>query len=358
MRAIAILRKILMLGAIALLLCTGNVQAQSADPSAPEAPQASPASKESSDSLASRLAGQPGTVGEALMNFASKFQSFRTGMTAGATTLSGALRTESDKIAFGLGVITLTLAFLQFAATSDAVAAWTGVFETLLTLGIFAAIYGGYESFGPGIFEWFKFLAAKITGTDASNPTLVLASLAGGFLDSFQKLLAASKWYEVLGVAIAGFLLVLAFIACALTALVYMFFNALGEIQVAVGIVLGPLAVALGFSDYTRRFFNSWLDFMISGSMYTVVAAIMSKLVVSAFKATVIDVQSIGTASMAGAAYALFASGFILLVALEIPKIAGAIFGGGGGVSGGGFLRMAGKGAWNLGAKLANRAKS
>ena len=44
------------------------------------------------------------------------------------------------------------------------------------------------------------------------------------------------------------------------------------------GIVLGPIAIALGFSCYTRNYFMKWLDWMISAGMYVVMVAILIKL--------------------------------------------------------------------------------
>ena len=144
-----------------------------------------------------------------------------------------------------------------------------------------------------------------------------------------------------------------AFVFCALAALLYTFFISLGEIAAAIGIVIGPIAVALGFSDYSRRYFSSWLDYMIGASMYSVVAAVMARLVSSALVSTLIDQKSAGTATLAGAVYAMSIALFMILVAFELPKIAGAIFGSGGGISGGGAMRVGLKAAGGIGKFLA-----
>ncbi|WP_063923078.1 type IV secretion system protein [Cupriavidus basilensis] len=302
------------------------------------------------------LGGPKGAVGEAIEKALAQFRSVQTSIITAAVAISHSLKDEADKLAFGLGIITLTLASLRFAATSDPVAAWTSFLETILLLGIFAAIYVGYDQFGPGILSWFQFLADKIAGTNSSNPGLVLASAAGGFLDAFQKAMDAASWYQKIGVALSFFVMMLAFVVCAVTSVVYTFFTALGEIQVAIGIVLGQIAVALGFSDYTRRFFSSWLDYMITGSMYVVVANIMTRLVSASFEASIVDLNNIGNQSIAGAVYALIISLFLLFLSFEIPKIAGSIWGGGGGFSGSAIMKMAsgaGRGAWAAGKKLA-----
>ena len=63
----------------------------------------------------------------------------------------------------------------------------------------------------------------------------------------------------------------LALLAMCIASIVFVYFSAIGQIQAAFGIVLGPIALALGFSSYTRNYFVKWLDWMISAGMYVVV---------------------------------------------------------------------------------------
>ena len=107
---------------------------------------------------------------------AGQFESFRSGLIASASPLSQTIRSETDKLAYGLALITLTLAGIRFAATTDPTTAWADIFEAFMLLGIFAAIYAGYDKFAPGIFDWFKMLGDKIAGTRSSNPALTLIS--------------------------------------------------------------------------------------------------------------------------------------------------------------------------------------
>ncbi|RZT35422.1 type IV secretion system protein [Cupriavidus agavae] len=335
----------------ALVLHSPGAFAQASGPATgTETAQPSPAEGQGQTGLFA----QPGSIGESLKSWLNQFESFRTGLIGGATTLSRSLTSEADKIAFGLAVVTLTLAGIRFAATSDPVSAWTEVFETLLMLGIFASLYTGYDKFGPGIYEYFQKLADKVAGTQAMTPAMTLASVGAGFIDSYlESMKAASGISDVLKILFAGILLVAAFVLCAIASMLYTFFIALGEIAAAIGIVIGPIAVALGFSDYSRRYFTSWLDFMIGASMYSVVAAIMARLVSSALVSTLSEQQSVGTATLSGAAYAMSVALFMILVAFELPKIAGAIFGSGGGISGGGVMRVGLKAAGGIGKFLA-----
>ncbi|QEZ48874.1 conjugal transfer protein (plasmid) [Cupriavidus oxalaticus] len=346
------LLRLLMLLVTAVLLHTSTAFAQSASPDANAASQS-----QGSAATPPSFSGPKGTVAESLKSWVGQFETFRNGLIASATSLSQAIRPETDKVAYGLALITLTLAGIQFAATNNPTTAWTDIFEAFMLLGIFAAIYVGYDQFAPGIYDWFRMLADKIAGTRSSNPALTLISVGAGFLDSYNQAMDAASGLSKLGVALSGLILIFTFVVCAIAALLYSFFIALGEVQAAVGIVVGPLAVALAFSDYSRRFFVSWLDFMIGASMYTVVASVMARLVSSAFTSTIVDQPEIGTTSLAGAAYALGVAMFMLLVALEIPKMAGAIFGSGGGLSGGAVGRLGMKAAGGLGGFLAKKGK-
>jgi len=63
--------------------------------------------------------------------------------------------------------------------------------------------------------------------------------------------------------------------------------------------------------------------------------------------------NDIGTDTVAAAAYALGMAIMLLLVSLEIPKLAGAVFGSGAGASGGSAISGVARGGWKLGAKIA-----
>ncbi|MCY1382617.1 hypothetical protein D9M69_706540 [compost metagenome] len=86
-----------------------------------------------------------------------------------------------------------------------------------------------------------------------------------------------------------------------------------------------------------------------------VVAAIISQLVSKSLIAMVTDIGKVGTDTTIAASYALSTAIILVFVAMEIPKIAGSLFGTGGGVGATGGMKMLGRGAWNLGNKLAGR---
>lgn len=348
----AMLLRLLVLLVTAVLLHTAPAFAQSTSAEA-----GSPSQSVESAQTPPSFSGPTGTVAESLKSWIGQFDSFRTGLIGGATSLSQSIRSETDKVAYGLALITLTLAAIRFAATNDPTSAWNDILETIMVLGILASIYVGYSQFAPGIYDWFTTLANKIAGTRSSNPAMTLISVGAGFLDSYNQAMDAASGLSKLGVAVSGLTLLFTFVVCAVAALMYSFFIALGEIQAAVGIVIGPLAVALAFSDYTRRYFMSWLDFMIGASMYIVISTIMARLVSSAFTSTIADQTGIGTKSLAGAAYALGVALFMLLVALEISKMSGAVFGSGGGLSGGAAARLGMKAAGGIGGFLAKKGK-
>lgn len=303
-------------------------------------------------------AGKPGDISEGIRKTLSKLDGMRSSLIQAATSLSKATVEDANKIAFGLGVITLVLAGLRFAATSDPVSAWTDLFETFLVLGIFASLYASYTSFSSGLFLWFDHLATSINGGNSIyDLPASLADTGGKFVDSILKTLKAGivNPLSLLDAVVAAILFAFAFIAVLIAALIYSWFILVGHLLVAVGIVVGPLAVAFGMADISRRFFNAWLDYMVTGSMYMVVAAIISQLVSKPLVAMVGDVGQIGTDTTIAASYALSTAIILVFVAMEIPKIAGSLFGTGGGVGATGGMKMLGRGAWNLGNKLAGR---
>lgn len=312
----------------------------------------------SGDSAMAASAGAPGEVGQGIKKALDKMNGLRSGLIQAATSLSERTRDDADKIAFGLGVITLVFAGLRFAATSDAVAAWTDLFETFLVVGIFASLYASYASFAPGLFVWFNHLAQTINGgVDIYNVPISLARTGGSFYDSVLRTLLAgfANPLKLIDAVVSAILFGLAFIAVLIAALIYSWFILVGHLQVAVGIVVGPLAVAFGMADISRKYFTAWLDYMVTGSMYMVVAAIISQLVSATLLSIVTDVGNIGTDTLLAASYALSIAILLGFVALEIPRIAGSLFGTGGGVSGTGGMKIFGRGAWNLGRKLAGK---
>ncbi|KAI3602993.1 hypothetical protein D8I24_3171 (plasmid) [Cupriavidus necator H850] len=310
------------------------------------------------ESVPAASAGRPGDISAGIKKTLDKLNGMRNGLIQSAASLSQTTVDDANKIAFGLGVITLVLAGLRFASTSDPVTAWTDLFETFLVLGIFASLYASYTSFSSGLFLWFDHLATSINGgANIYDLPASLAQTGGKFVDSILKTLKAGilNPLSLLDAIVAAALFAFAFIAVLIAALIYSWFILVGHLLVAVGIVVGPLAVASGMADISRRYFTAWLDYMVTGSMYMVVAAIISQLVSKSLSTMVSDVGSIGTDTTIAASYALSTAIILVFVAMEIPKIAGSLFGTGGGVSATGGMRMLGRGAWNLGNKLAGK---
>lgn len=313
----------------------------------------------SSGSGTTASAGAPGDVAAGIQKTLNKMDGLTRGLIQGATSISERIKGDADKVAFGLGVIAIVLAGLRWAATNDPVSAWTDFIEAILILGIFASLYVSYSTFAPSIFTWFHKLATAInSGDDIQSLPATLATTAGKFFESVGRMLKAVftsnlSLIEAIGGAV---LLFLAFIFVLAAALIYSWFIMVGQLMVAIGIVLGPLAVAFGMLDITRKYFTAWLDYMVTGSMYMVVAATIAQLVSAPLLSAVSDIGTIGTDTVMAAGYALSISIVLIFIALEIPKIAGSIFGTGGGISGTGGFKMLGRGAWNIGKKMAGKS--
>ncbi|MEM5314175.1 type IV secretion system protein [Paraburkholderia sp. JHI869] len=250
-----------------------------------------------------------------------------------AVTVSQSIKSEADKFAAGLGVITLVLTFIRYSATRDPVSAWVTVFEEVGTLGIFASIYVSYQSFAPGFYDWFQTLANMIQSGAGQGVSSSMAAAGGAVMEAVVKAYNGTSWTNYVALTISLFPLLLAYLVLVITSIVFAFMNNLGLIQAAVGIVMGQIAVALGFSSYTRGYFKSWLDYMVSAGMYCVVSAILLKLVATSLNSAIDEATSMGLSTAEGASYVFDLSLFVFLLSFEIPKMAG-MFGGGANASG------------------------
>ncbi|MFS8980580.1 type IV secretion system protein [Cupriavidus necator] len=289
----------------------------------------------------------PGSIGEGLVSTIKELLALRDGLLDGGISLSQRTASEAGKFAWALAVLTLGIGGVRFMAHRNPVGAWVEFIETLTTLGIFVAIYLSYSSFGPSIFKWFDDLARAISGGNYDTGA-ILAYTAAQFMDSFFVAFKAAKWYNKLDVIFSSLGLIVAFVFTALASLVYAYFVMVGQLQAAVGLAIGLVAVSLGFSEFTRKYFWAWFDFMITASMYVVTAAILANLVATATAETIKQVAAVGTSTAAAGWKAASLSIVILFLSFEIPKLAGSLFGTGGGISGGAIMGLA-KGAWKLG---------
>jgi len=289
---------------------------------------------------AALLASPDGDFGKGAQTAVTQIDSLVGNLIPNAITASSGVMEEANKFAWGLGVISLVLVGVRFAGTHHAISAWVNLFEEVAVLGIFVALYLGYTSSASGFWTWFQQLAAHISGASDSSTGGQMAHLAGVIFDGLkEKLKSISLWNFPAVLSDAMVMLLAAFLMC-LAAIVFIYYSAVGQIQSAIGIVLGPIAIALGFSSYTRNYFVKWLDWMISAGMYVVVVAILMKLVGSSIGDAVSKASGVGGATTVNAMYVFNLAIFILLLSLEIPKLA-AIFGGGANATGTAALKLA-----------------
>lgn len=258
-----------------------------------------------------------------------------------AVNASAGVLTEANKFAWGLGVITLALVGIRFSGTHHPISAWVNLFEEVAILGIFVALYLGYTTSAPGFWNWFQQLAADIGGATNNSISTQMSTLAGSVLDALKAKVSVITVITQFNSTLTDVVvLFLAFLAMCLASVVFMYFSAVGQIQAAVGIVLGPIAIALGFSSYTRGYFQKWLDWMIHSGMYVVMVAVLMKLVGASISTAVQNATTVGTRTQVSGAYVFDLAIFVLLLSFEIPKLAG-MFGSGAGASGTGALKLA-----------------
>jgi len=298
------------------------------------AQSAPPATPASGSATASSYV-KPGEVAAGNQRAIDKISALFSSVIDTAVTASQSIRSESDKFAGGLAVITIVLAAIRFAAATHPVMAWVTLFEELGMLGIFASFYVGFAQWTPGFYKWFLSLANDIGGANMSSSLSIMGNAAGQIFDSVVKAYSGVGWsVSAIGDVLVGTIpLLVAWVLLTITAIVFVFFINIGQLQFAAGAVMGQIALALGFSSFTRGYFKAWLDYMISAGMYVVVAAILMRLVTGSMVEAVKDAAGMGLSTSGAAGYVFDLAVFVFLVSFEIPKIAG-MFGGGASASG------------------------
>ena len=299
-----------------------------------------PASTPSSTSAASQNPNKPGDFTVGSSRSLAQIVGLVGNLITKAVTASESVRKEADKFAWGLGVISLVLVGIRFSGTHHPIAAWVNLFEEVAILGVFVALYLGYTTSAPGFYSWFNDLAAQIGDATSNSIGTQMATLGGTILDALRKQVGLFRAAtDMDGMITDVVMLSLAFVAMCIAAVVFTYFTAIGQIQAAFGIVLGPIAIALGFSSYTRHYFMKWLEWMISAGMYVVSVAILMRLMGQAIRDSVAaSAPHAGTTINSGFVFNLAV--FVLLLSFEIPKLA-SIFGGGANVTGTGALKLA-----------------
>jgi len=281
---------------------------------------------------------QPGELAKGLNQGVTQINTILDDVIAEAVTISSSLKTYADAFAGALAVITIVLAGVRFAATHNPIAAWVAFFEEMGMLGIFTGFYVSYTTIAPGFYSSFTKMAESIS-PDINGQFGAFGATCDAFYDGVMQAIHAASWMDVFSVVLNSLPVILAFALMMITAIVITFYTHLGQMQAAVGIVMGQIAFALGFSPYMRSYFQSWLNYMISAGMYIVVAAILIKLVGKSVAAA-LTTAGTGYLTNQGGALVFDLAFFVLLLAFEIPKMAN-MFTGGGNVTGGGIGKVA-----------------
>ncbi|WP_083384857.1 MULTISPECIES: type IV secretion system protein [unclassified Cupriavidus] len=328
--ALALLASLL---SLLLVVTSADALAQSASASAADA-----------SSTAPTAIGKAGDAGKALSGFSNLMTELRGKLIPSATQLSKTLSSDANKFAYALAVITIIRACLAFSGSHHPISAWTTLLEEFMMLGIFIALYLGYTDAVTGLWNWFQQVGTQVNGgTPVYATPQSMFNLGSKLWDAWARALGDASGLSKIAAFISALPLGVAFLLLYVATIIYIFYVNLGDLQVAIGIVVGQIAVALGFASFTRKYFFSWLHYMITGCMYIVVAGIISNLVLGVIQPKADGVNGIGTDTLYAACYAMCMALYLCFVAMQIPSIAGSIFGTGGGVDGGGGLSVIGK---------------
>jgi hypothetical protein len=317
---------------LALFLSSYGRGQSAATPAGVTAPVAS--NSEGATGVGLAITGQD--VTNAFTAISNEAQQVSQSIINSAVSTTSTLNSESDKISGGLAVLVVVLTFIEFAGTHHPASAWVKVFMNLMILGMFATVYVGYSTAAPGFYNWFVTLANDLNG--GTSAIQALGNAAGSVLLGIYHskdglgITDITNVSKIVTILVIDFAAVICFLLMCLSGVVFIYYSLVGVVQAGIGIVFGKIAIALGFHQMTRNFFSSWLSFMIHAGMYTAVSAAMNALVIKTFITTLQGNTPSGTLNFSTSFASVIAltviSLFILLLSLEIPKIAG-MFGSG-----------------------------
>jgi TrbL/VirB6 plasmid conjugal transfer protein len=328
---------------------TAHAQTSSSNTSTSTAATAAAASGASeTGATGTGLATSGTSISSALTSGQTEWQSVTSSIITTATTGANTLSTESDKLAYGLAVITIVLAAVEFAGTSHPTSAWVKLFEQLGGLGFFAGTYTAYSTAGPGLYNWFNTLSTDIQGSQSTNSMLNAGdTILNGILSSFSTVKVS--WTsipldQIFQIVYTDFIAAIVLVIIILTCIVYMYYSYAGLVQAGIGIIFGKIGIALGFHSFTRSYFTSWLGFMVHSGMYTAVASAMNYLVINNVVQQIATVAGKGggtsgeVTTLQSVIQMEVLAIFVLFLSFEIPKVAGMF--GSGSVGGGTMMNM------------------
>jgi type IV secretory pathway VirB6-like protein len=181
---------------------------------------------------------------------------------------------------------------IAYFSSSDPSLIFSTIFEFLLTFAVISFVLINYVDLLKMIDSVFTQLMAAITG-GGDNPLRVMIATIGDSITKIPERLKAvagiepGDWWstvlvKILSNIIALLLVILLAIvtmaAMLATAVVAIFYWALGDVLFAVAAILGPFAIALAIWPFTLRFIEQWIGFISIALGYKVVVTTMMVL--------------------------------------------------------------------------------
>lgn len=267
-------------------------------------------------------------------------------------------------LAGALGLVSILWVILLAMAKETSIMG--GVVEEVIILSLIAFLLRSYSSIVGDVFSIADSIAQTVNGGGVG---VAVTDFVQGFFFSFVgvvvngvKGLSFKDWLFSSADLVVGVILIL--IAC------YYAFSALIELigvlliaPVVVGLALafGPVFIACLASTYTRRWFDTWLNFLIGGAFLSVITLVILTLINQVIISKILD---LGTASLAGSALAIAIIGvgcskvFSAIPALADAMLPGRTGGGSGSTSSSGFMSAPSKAAAGATSAVKGASKS
>ncbi len=180
---------------------------------------------------------------------------------------------------------------IAYFTASDPGLIFATIFEFFLTFAVISFVLINYSDLVKMIDSIFTQLMGAIGGGD--NPLRVMISTIGDSITKIPEriksvagILPGDGWVTVIIKTLSNLIAIIIVVILALvtmaamlaTAVVAIFYWALGDVLFAVAAILGPFAIALAIWPFTLRFVEQWIGFISIALGYKVIVTAMTVL--------------------------------------------------------------------------------
>ena len=288
-------------------------------------------------------AGKADSVGTGMdaSGFTGIFQSLEntSPLTNAANDIAGRIKSGVAMKLIGiLAVLAFTLNSLKMALSDSPNKVIGDMIDSILSIGLFAWFMLNYSTFSGAVISLMTAVTSAVNNTSFAQSAGQLAGVSGQLLDAAVSIVKGvhlfSSLSTILNQVLTSIFLGIAALAMILSGFIYILMGILGDALTAIAVAVGPFFVALGVWEVTRPYFKAWLTFFTSSLGIKLVATVVMVLMEGMIKIVVDGANNAGSSALGalGTVIDCFALDYIML---QVPMVAGTLFGAGLGAAGG-----------------------